>query len=62
MHPVFQKVSGQLAAGSKLTITTTAPDGRAMTVKVKVVAVEPGRELRWVSRLLGITVSKRSFS
>ena len=60
-HPVFRSVTGQLAAGSKLTITTTPPDGRPMTVKVKVLIAEPGRELRWVSKLLGIPISKRTF-
>ena len=60
-HPAFRKVSGQLTAGSKLTITTSPPDGRLMTVKVKVLIADPGRELRWVSKLLGITISKRTF-
>lgn len=32
-----------------------------MTVKVKVLTAEPGRELRWVSKLLGTTISKRTF-
>jgi hypothetical protein len=61
-HPMFQAVSGQLAAGSKLTITTTVPtSGRSMTVKVTVLTAEPGTELRWVSKLLGITISERRF-
>jgi hypothetical protein len=59
-HPVFRKVSGQLAEGSKLTITSTT-NGRTMTARVTVVAVEPGRELQWVSKLLGMMISKRSF-
>lgn len=61
-HPVFRAVSGQLAAGNKLTITTTIPtSGHTMTVKVTVLTAEPGTELRWVSKLLGITISERSF-
>jgi hypothetical protein len=61
-HPVFRAVSGQLAAGSKLTITTTIPtSGHTMTVKVTVLTAEPGTELRWVSKLLGITISERRF-
>jgi hypothetical protein len=61
-HPVYLSVTGELAAGSKLTIRTTVPStGKPMTVKVKVVKVEPGTELRWVSKLLGITISKRRF-
>ena len=61
-HPVFRSVTGQLAVGSKLTIRTAVPGtGRPMTVKVKVLTVEPGSELRWASKLLGITISKRRF-
>ena len=61
-HPAFLKVSGLLAAGRTLTITTTHPaSGHTMTAKVKVLAAEPGRELRWVSRLLGLTISERRF-
>jgi hypothetical protein len=28
---------------------------------VKVLTVEPGRELRWASKMLGVTISKRRF-
>jgi len=60
-HPVFRSVTGQLAAGSKLTITTTHPvSERAITARVKVLAVEPASELRWVSNL-GIYRSDRHF-
>ena len=61
-HPVYLGVTGQLAAGSTLTITTTHPKtGRTMTAKVNVRSAEPGTELRWASRLLGVTISKRTF-
>jgi hypothetical protein len=61
-HPVFLAVTGQLAVGSKLSIRTTVPaTGTAMTARVKVLTVEPGTELRWASKLLGITISKRRF-
>lgn len=61
-HPVFREVRGQLVPGSKLTITSTIPSsGRTMTVRVKVLTAEPGTELRWVSRLLGVTISERRF-
>ncbi len=62
-HPVFLSVTGQLAVGGKLTITTTHPtSGRTITGKVKVRAAEPGRELRWVSKLAGMTISERVFT
>ncbi len=61
-HPVYRAVTGQLAAGSRLTITTTHPvTGRAMTAKVKVLAAEPATELRWVSHLPVIMRNERSF-
>jgi hypothetical protein len=61
-HPVFVAVNGQLAAGSKLTITTTHPTtGRTMTATVRVRTAEPGTELRWVSSLAGLPISDRRF-
>ena len=61
-HPVFVAVTGQLAAGSKLTITTTHPtSGRTMTGTVKVLTAEPDTELRWVSKLAGLPISDRRF-
>jgi hypothetical protein len=62
-HPVFLSVTGQLDEGSTLTITTTHPTtGRKITGKVKVRAVEPDRELRWVSKMAGVTISERVFA
>ena len=61
-HPAFQSVTGQLAVGSTLAIRTTSPaTGNAITLKVKVLTVEPGTELAWASRLLGITTITRRF-
>ena len=61
-HPMYQAVTGQLAAGSTLTIMSTHPkSGRTITAKVKVLTVEPDAELRWVSKLLGRTISERTF-
>ena len=61
-HPVYLGVTGQLAAGSTLTITSTHPtSGRTVTAKVKVLTAEPDTELRWVSKLLGRTISERKF-
>ena len=61
-HPVYLGVTGQLAAGSTLTITTTHPaTGRTMTAKVTVRTADPGTELQWVSKPLGVTISKRIF-
>ena len=60
-HPVFRAVTGQLAAGSKITITTAHPvSDRTMTARVRVLTAEPTRHLRWVSNL-GVMRSERSF-
>jgi hypothetical protein len=61
-NPVFCGASGELAVGNQLTLTTTQPrNDRTMTVKVKVVAAKPATELRWESKVLGVSSSKRSF-
>jgi hypothetical protein len=61
-HPMYQAVTGQLTAGSTLTITSTHPkSGRTMTAKVKVLTAEPDTELRWASKLLGRTIREREF-
>lgn len=61
-HPAFQSVTGELTAGGTLTIKTTSPaTGNPITLKVKVLTVEPGSELAWASKLLGITTIRRRF-
>jgi hypothetical protein len=58
-HPVFREASGQLATGNRITLTSTQPTSdRTMTAKVKVLAAE----LRWVSSVLGLMRSERSFT
>ena len=60
-HPVFRQVTGQLAPGSKITLTTTHPaTDRAMTATVKVVVAEPATQLRWTSTVRGVMTSERS--
>jgi len=62
-HPVFREASGQLAAGNRITLTSTQPTtDRSMTAKVKVLTAEPAAELRWVSSVLGLMRSERSFT
>jgi hypothetical protein len=62
-HPAFLSATGTLAVGSTLTITTTLPtSGKKITAKVKVRTVEPGRELRWASKMAGVTISDRVFA
>jgi|SRR5919109_4723996 hypothetical protein len=62
-HPVFREASGLLAAGNRITLTTARPDtDRTMTARVKVLTAEPAAELRWVSSVLGLMTSERSFT
>ena len=62
-NPVFREASGQVAVGNRITLTSTQPaTGHTMTVKVKVLTAEPATELRWVSSVLGLMTSKRSFT
>lgn len=60
-HPAFVSVAGELVVGSRLTITSALPTGRTITAKVTVRSVEPDSELRWVSKMLGVTISDRRF-
>jgi len=61
-HPAYQEVTGQLTVGSVLTIRTTSPStGNPVKLKVTVTAVEPASELRWASKVLGMTVITRRF-
>jgi hypothetical protein len=62
-HPVFREASGLLATGSRITLTSAHPDtGRTLTARVKVLTAEPAAELRWVSSVLGVMRSERSFT
>jgi hypothetical protein len=62
-NPLFRQASGQLTAGSTVTLKTVRPGtGRVMTVKVKVLAAEPGAQLSWVSSLPGIITGEHSFT
>jgi hypothetical protein len=61
-HPAYLSVAGQLTVGDTLTIKTTSPStGDPITLKVKVLTVEPESELAWATRLAGITTIKRRF-
>lgn len=51
-NPFVRRLSGDLREGAKLEARIAPPDGRPMTFKPTVLAAEPGRELRWVGRLL----------
>jgi hypothetical protein len=62
-NPFVRRLDGELVAGSRIEVEITPPDGRAMTFKPKVLAAEPGRELRWLGHLLvrGVFDGEHSF-
>ena len=62
-HPVFLSVTGQLAVGSTLTIDDHPPGERPEHDRQGqgAAVVEPDTELRWVSKLAGLTISERVF-
>ncbi len=51
-NPFIRSISGEARAGSRLEVRIQPPGGRGMTFRPTVRAVQPGRELRWLGRLL----------
>jgi hypothetical protein len=61
-NPLFPEASGQITVGSRLILKTVKPNGRTMTVKPKILAVEPNAELRWSAGLPGVIGGEHSFT
>jgi hypothetical protein len=61
-NPLFPEASGQITVGSRLTLKTIQPNGRTMTIKPKILAVEPNAELRWSAGLPGVIGGEHSFT
>jgi hypothetical protein len=51
-NPFIQRAEGEVRSGARLVVHLQPPGGRGMTFKPVVLQVEPGRELRWLGRLL----------
>jgi hypothetical protein len=51
-NPFVRRLEGELRPGARLEVEIAPPGGRAMTFKPTVLAVEPGRELRWLGHFL----------
>ncbi len=61
-NPLFPRASGRLVVGQRVRLVSAHPvTGRKMTVKPKVLVVDPGRELRWVASLPGVMTGEHSF-
>lgn len=61
-NPLFPQASGEIAVGRRLTLASRPMTGRTMTIRPKVLAVQPGAELRWISSLPGIIGGEHSFT
>ena len=51
-NPFIRSITGEAELGARLEVRIEPPGGRGMTFKPTVLAAEPGRELRWLGRLL----------
>ena len=51
-NPFIPRIAGRLAPGERLAVRLAPPGGAGMSFRPTVLAVTPGRELRWVGRLL----------
>ena len=51
-NPFIEKIDGELRVGGKLDVTLQPVDERGITLHPTVLAVEPGRELRWLGHLM----------
>jgi hypothetical protein len=62
-NPLFREASGDVAVGNRITLRSVHPaNDRMMTVKPKIIVVEPGVELRWSAGIPGIIGGEHSFA
>ena len=62
-NPLFLEAAGDIIAGQRIRLRSKQPaTGRPMTIKPKIIAAEPGVELRWASSLPGIIGGEHSFA
>ncbi|WP_159792157.1 SRPBCC domain-containing protein [Puerhibacterium puerhi] len=62
-NPFLTRLDGTLTVGSRLDVRIAPPGGRPMTFRPAVTAVEPGRRLAWLGRLVlpGLFDGEHSF-
>ena len=51
-NPFITSAEGEVRTGSRLTVRIAPPGSKAMTFRPIITNVDPGRELRWLGRLL----------
>jgi hypothetical protein len=50
-NPFLRRASGRIAVGARLKVFLQPPGARGITMKPKVIRMEPPRELRWLGHL-----------
>ena len=50
-NPFMQRARGQLQVGEQIEVLLQPPSGMGMTIKPRLLAVRPGRELRWLGHM-----------
>jgi hypothetical protein len=62
-NPFIRSITGKAELGARLEVRIEPPGGRGMSFKPTVLEAEPGRELRWLGRVLvpGIFDGEHSF-
>jgi hypothetical protein len=63
-NPFITSLDGSLTEGERLNVRIAPPEGKAMTFRPTVTAVEQGRKLEWLGRLLmpGIFDGRHTFT
>jgi hypothetical protein len=51
-NPGVKSMEGELAMGSRLRFSSALKSGRQLKFRPRVLVVEPGRELRWLGRVI----------
>lgn len=51
-NPFIREAAGTAATGARLTLRMASASGKVTTFKPTVLTADPGRELRWIGRLL----------
>ena len=51
-NPFIRRISGEAKIGERLDVHLEPPESRGVTLKPKVLNIEPNRELRWLGHLL----------
>ncbi len=51
-NPFLQGIRGDITPGNRVTNVIRTPDGKTMTFRPTILAVDPGKELRWAGTLL----------